>query len=130
MVVNSKIHVSDWLTFALSIVNFVFVFLYLKIYLNTVAIQQVELIFNGPCNYNKNIQFRKNVKPITDQLHAMLDTYYNLNYNNYIAKYQYTLIYLDILCSSFTITTFILTVLHALVKVVYHSSAVNFSPEH
>ncbi len=109
--------------------TFVF-FLYLKIYLNTVAIQQIELIFNGPCNYNKNIQFRKNVKPITDQLHAMLDTYYNLNCNNYITKYQYALIYLDILCSSFTITTFILTVLHALVKVVYHSSAVNFSPEH
>ncbi len=72
-------------------------FLYLKIYLNTVAIQQKELIFNGPCNYNKNIQFRKNVKPTTDQLHAMLDTYYNLNYNNYITKYQYALIYLDIL---------------------------------
>ena len=66
-------------------------------YLNTVAIQQKELIFNGPCNYNKNIQFRKNVKPTTDQLHAMPDTYYNLNYNNYITKYQYALIYLDIL---------------------------------
>ncbi len=49
------------------------------------------------------------VKPTTDQLHAMVDTYYNLNYNNYnITKYQYALIYLDILCSSFTIITFIL----------------------
>ena len=64
---------------------FVFVF---KIYLNTVAIKQLELIFNGPCNYNKNVQFRKNVKPTTDQLHAMVGTYYNLNYNNYITKYQ------------------------------------------
>ncbi len=49
-------------------------FWYLKIYLNTVSVQQLELIFNGPCNYNKNIQFKKNVKPTTVQLHAMVDT--------------------------------------------------------
>jgi hypothetical protein len=43
-------------------VRFVFVFVF-KIYLDTVTIQQLQLIFNGPCYYNKNIKFTKNVKP-------------------------------------------------------------------
>ena len=42
--------------------DFVFFFVF-KIYFDTVTIQQLQLIFNGPCYYNKNIKFTKNVKP-------------------------------------------------------------------
>jgi hypothetical protein len=50
-------------------------------YLDTVTIQQLQLIFNGPCYYNKNIKFTKNVKP----------SYWSATifqiYNGYITKY-------------------------------------------
>jgi hypothetical protein len=50
-----------------------------KIYLDTVAIQQLQLIFNGPCYYNKNIKFTKNVKPTywSASRYGRYCTYYN-----------------------------------------------------
>ena len=47
--------------FLWGIIMYCIVFVF-KIYLETVTIQQLQLIFDGPCYYNKNIKFT-NVKP-------------------------------------------------------------------
>jgi hypothetical protein len=68
--------------------RFISVFVF-KIYLDTVTIQQLQLIFNGPCYYNKDIKFTTNVKPTYWSASRYQDRYLLQFFQqyNYITKY-------------------------------------------
>ena len=98
------------------------------------AIQQSHIINPLLTSFARSVResiafgfYRTDLAPSSLGLYENLRQYFPVQTSHSVNK---SLIYLDIICSSFTIITFIYTtVLHALVKVVYHSSAVNFSPD-